>query len=271
MTLAAAWVREAGAHEELVIATDSRLRGGYAWDCAPKILPLPRSDSAIYFAGSTDFAYPMMLQMANAISMFPASRNRGLDIHHMKGHTLRLFNSLLEKFSDFPGKTDKPDDPDTVFLLGGYSWEKKRFAIWTLHFNSHDEKFTFRPAKPWKGQKGGKKLMTFAGNHVDEAKERLIRILRKKQKLTVSGFDYEPFEVLRDMARDKKYPQIGGAPQMVKIYEYLNTVTAGIYWPDRQSEKISVLGRDLLDYEKCSFPVFDPDRLAFDSGAGEEP
>jgi hypothetical protein len=40
------------------------LRGGYAWDAALKIFPLQRDDAALAFAGSTDFAYPMMLQVA---------------------------------------------------------------------------------------------------------------------------------------------------------------------------------------------------------------
>ena len=52
--------------QELLVASDSRLRGGYAWDAAPKLLRLPRGDSVLAFAGQTDFAYPLMLQAWNA-------------------------------------------------------------------------------------------------------------------------------------------------------------------------------------------------------------
>jgi len=58
MTLSLAWIRSVGNVQELVMATDSRLRRGRAWDVAPKILTLPRTDCAICFAGDTDDAYP---------------------------------------------------------------------------------------------------------------------------------------------------------------------------------------------------------------------
>jgi len=46
MTLCLAWIRAVDQTTELVIATDSRLRSGCAWDCGPKLLPMPRSDLA---------------------------------------------------------------------------------------------------------------------------------------------------------------------------------------------------------------------------------
>ncbi len=66
MTLVAVWVRKAGKARELVIASDSRLTP-FTWDVAPKILPLPRGDSVLAFAGNTDVAYPIMIQMSNAV------------------------------------------------------------------------------------------------------------------------------------------------------------------------------------------------------------
>jgi hypothetical protein len=70
----------------------------------------------------------------------------------------------------------------------------------------------------------------------------------------------EPFEVLRDMIRDRVDLAIGGPPQVLKVYRYLNYAPFGVYWPDRDSGRISVLGRPLLDYEECPFGVIDPDR-----------
>src|SRR5450759_3690103 len=82
MTLGMAWVRTMGRTNELVVASDSRLSGGQFWDSNPKIVLLPRSDCVMSFAGSTNDAYPLMLQTYNAISMYPRGTNRVLDVIH---------------------------------------------------------------------------------------------------------------------------------------------------------------------------------------------
>lgn len=63
MTLSMAWVRRLPTGDELVFASDSRLRGGESRDSSPKVLQLPRTDSLISFAGKTHRAYPLMLQL----------------------------------------------------------------------------------------------------------------------------------------------------------------------------------------------------------------
>lgn len=265
MTLSIAWVRNVANTQEIVIATDSRLRFGCAWDCCPKILLLPRSDSAICFAGDTMHAYPMMLQMQTAIGMYPKSRSRAMDLYDMRHHALEVFNGMREYIHDLPKKTKEPDIPDAFFILGGYSWQKNKFAIWVLHYDLSLKAFTFRPASPWGGG-DGKKILALTGDYVYDAKERIRQILKSRGKISLGGFDMEPFEVLRDMLREgvvapRKYPLIGGPPQIVKIYRHMNTVPYGVYWPDKSSGKISVLGRPLLPYEKSTYLLFDPDTL----------
>jgi hypothetical protein len=242
------------------MASDSRLRRGLAWDAAPKILTLPRTDCAICFAGDTDDAYPFMLSMASAIGDYPKSRSRGMDIYELKGHTLRVFNHLRNFISDLPRGQTVPDPPRVQFVFGGYSWRKKRFAIWLLHYESHLKKFTFRPASNWRGGTGNKKIM-FAGDYVDDAKRRLVALLRSRGKLTTKGFDMEPFEVLRDMIRDGRHPLIGGAPQVLKVYEFMNIQPYAVFWPNRISGSITLMGRPLLPYEMTSRLVLDPDTL----------
>ncbi|HTG17396.1 MAG TPA: hypothetical protein VK747_19250 [Blastocatellia bacterium] len=94
MTLLAAWIRKEKSTEELVIATDSRLRFGAAWDCCPKILMLPRSDAVLCFAGDTMYAYPIMLQIRNAIEMYGKARSRAMDITDLRGHVLRIIEDM---------------------------------------------------------------------------------------------------------------------------------------------------------------------------------
>ena len=88
---------------ELLIASDSRLRAGYAWDAAPKVLRLPRGDSVIAFAGQTAFAYPLMIQAWNAVDSWRPSRERLQPLAVLKGHLIRVFNGMLDEISDLPG------------------------------------------------------------------------------------------------------------------------------------------------------------------------
>jgi hypothetical protein len=92
ITLSLAWIRSVGNTQELVFASDSRLRAGQAWDVAPKIFTLPRSDALISFAGATDYAYPLVVQMSQALGFFPASRDRRNYISVAKGIALTVFN-----------------------------------------------------------------------------------------------------------------------------------------------------------------------------------
>ncbi|MFI5091108.1 MAG: hypothetical protein ACHP7P_13715 [Terriglobales bacterium] len=241
------------------MASDSRLRFGCAWDCGPKVLLMPRSDVAICFAGDTFYAYPLMLQLSSAIAHYGKSRSRALDVFDLKGHTLRVFNKMRSLISDLPSGRESPDPPDTRFILGGYSWKKKKFAIWVLHFNAYSKAFVFHPVTPWRAS--GRKQVAIEGDHVPEAKKLLIEKLRAAGKISSGGFDMEPFEVLRDMIRSGDYPSIGGPPQLVKIYEHMNVVPYGVYWPNRESGEVTMLGRPLLAYETPERRILDPDTL----------
>jgi hypothetical protein len=264
MTLGMAWVRAVGGLRELIVISDSRLSGGQYWDANPKIMLLPRSDCVISFAGSTSDAYPLMIQAYNAITMFEPASNRGLDIAHLKGHLVRVFNRSISFISNPPVGQSTPDDPDAIFMLSGYSWRAKHFRIWKLHFDKHIGKFTFQPTSPWSGKGQEQKLITFVGDPplIAEARKRLIEHLKQSGRLTSGGLNMEPFFVLRDMLRDGCYSSIGGAPQVVKIYEHMNAVPAGVYWPNKASETIAVLGRPLMDYEKVRWKIIDPDSVS---------
>jgi hypothetical protein len=267
VTISMAWVRKvAGGCEELVVATDSRLRFGCAWDCCPKILLLPRTDSVICFAGDTDYAYPLMLQMGFAIDTYQRSRDRAMDIHDLRGHTLKIFNHMRDFIHNLPRNQMEPETPKTTFILGGYSWIRKTFAIWTLHFDENIRQFTYRPSRKWIGNF---EKIAFAGDRdsVHKARKRLIRLLRERHNLTsqgsdAEGFDMEPFEVLRDMLRESTpSSSIGGPPQVVKVYQHMNSRPFGVYWPNKESQQITVLGRPLLGYETPRWWVLNPDTL----------
>ncbi len=262
MTLSVAWVRDVGNAQELVIACDSRLRSQGAWDGVPKIIIPPRGDSALCFAGDTNGAYPLMLQYIYTITSHPKSLNRAMDLYDFKGHLVRVFNQAWEARHDLP-KKDKDLGPGAVFLLGGYSWRKAKFVLWTLHFDKSIRGFTFRPAVAWKGG-NARKMLSVTGDASPEFMDRLRDKLKEKDKLAASGFDMEPFEVLRDIIREGKYSSIGGAPQLVKVYKHLNVQAFGVHWPAFDGGSKHYMGRKLLDYERPNCSFIDPDRIRFE-------
>jgi hypothetical protein len=257
-----AWIRDLGDTRELVVASDSRLSGGQFWDANPKIMMLPRSDCVISFAGSTSDAYPLMLQAYNAILNFEKLRTRATDLGHLRGYLVRVFNHSREFISHFPVGQSQPDPPEAVFMLAGYSWRSKVFRIWTLHYDASIRRFTFRPAKPWQGQAGEQsKMIAFVGDDepVQQAKSLLLERLRATGRLQQGGLNMEPFDVLRDIIRSTRFPSVGGAPQIVKIYEHMNATPLGVHWPSKASGQVSLLGRPLMRYERVSSGVLDPD------------
>lgn len=252
MTLTLAWLRTEAGSDELVVASDSRLRGGYEWDAAPKILPLPRSDSVIAFAGATDVAYPMMIQAVNTVTSWTPASTRRQPLDEFKGHLLRVFNRMLVEVSD-PLRLGM-SEPDALFLLAGFNWRWQRFQVWTLHFDHRIRRFTFRPASRWSGGNANK-LLAIVGDEVALAKERIIELLKARGKLPGAGFDMEPLEILEEFIRDEAHATIGGSPQVLKVYQSMNVVPFIVPWTDKTGGGIMTLyGRPLLDYEDPVHP-----------------
>ena len=77
-------------------------------------------------------------------------------------------------------------------------------------------------------------------------------------------FNMEPFEVIRDLLRGADaHASIGGAPQGVKIYQYLSSAYLGVFWPKVRKGRLFLSGRPLLDYERATIKsVLDPDTLS---------
>jgi len=258
VTISLAWVRKIGRVHELVLASDSRLAFGARWDCCPKILALPRRDAVLCFSGNTMYAYPVLLQVVAAVSQHPKLLSRGMDLYDLKGHLLRVLNSMVSLVHDLP--TGTSTDPDTTFLLAGWSWKRNRFKVWLLHYDASIRRFTFKAANRWTGLNKDK-VLGFTGDYKDEYKARLVALLRKKNKLESGGFDMEPLEVLRDMLRDASLDAIGGSPQVMKVYRYSNYQPYAVFWPDKATGRVALLGRPLLDYEQSTYLVLDTDTM----------
>jgi hypothetical protein len=228
MTLGMAWVRQQGGTSEFLLAFDSRLSGGQAWDGCPKLLLFPRGDCVLGFSGTTFDAYPLMIQIQNAINMYPKTRDRTVDIVHLKGHMTRVFQHMRRFIHLLPQGLREPDPLEVDFIFGGYSWREKDFRFWKLRGSGQ----TFIPESPqnWSADRRRWRIQ-FVGDKdaVKDAKQRIAILLREKDKLPGGDFDMEPFEVLRDIIRTGKYPSIGGPPQLAKVYEHMNSLPFALY------------------------------------------
>jgi hypothetical protein len=267
MTIAAAWVRTLKDCRELIIVSDSRLNGGKKMDCGQKVHMLPRSDAFIAFAGDTSWAYPLLHQVISSVSIYERSRTRAQDIVELKSHVLKVFEGIRAFVHDSVGNEGMPS---VEFLFGGYSWIRKRFMIWRIHFQQGMNSFEANPAKTWKGTP-----WIFAGDkrHVDTARLRLSTLLNSRHmgphQVPEFKLDWEPFEVIRDMLREAendvmkyRYESIGGAPQVLKIYEHLSSQYLGVDWEienQLNSKGIYICGRKSLTYESPSVWILDPD------------
>ena len=78
------------------------------------------------------------------------------------------------------------------------------------------------------------------------------------------ALDMEPFEALcRMLKKVSKSDTIGGAPQIIKAYQYMNSCPVGVYWPEKKDifSNRTLLGRKLFDYEDTEYWFIDPETL----------
>ncbi|MEH7210297.1 hypothetical protein V7094_29510 [Priestia megaterium] len=262
MTLSIAWIRKVNDCEELIIASDSRLNGGGAfWDQCPKIIQFPRSDSAISFAGNTLYTYPFLIQVSNAIQHYHRSQSRAMDLHDLKGHIINVINDIHDKISfTVPYLTKIKELGETEFILGGYSWVRRKFSFWKIHYDKHLGKFTYSTPK----HLGNFGEIIFAGDQAKAGKEKLVDLLKKRNNNNlmdenISGFDLEPFEALTQLlSKSRLEDTIGGPPQIVKVYQHMNCRPLGVYWPNKQNGNPTVMGRTLFNNEDSDLWFIDP-------------
>ncbi len=285
MTVVIAWVRTVHDCEELVFVSDSRLSGdGRNFDACPKILSLPRSDCVIAYAGYSGHAFPMILQLQRSIDSHEPARRGSLDIPTIRTHALKIFDRMAKLIRPSTHIYPEQDvSPEASFVFGGYSWVKKEFELWTFTHSKSENRFEARPATwigfsselnryvvllakfPRQGPDQFSKI-AFAGTEgqVQRAKHLLLDKLNaeKTEEKIQQGMDWQPFEVIRDMLRDPNRDEsIGGAPQIVKLYQYMHSASLAVYWPDKKGNQVYLQGRPCLGYEQVDNWILDPDTL----------
>lgn len=223
----------------------------------------------------------MMSQLALAIDAHAPARRGSMDIAPMRKHALKVFNSMACYLNVSRGLTGNVEDfPKASFLFGGYSWVQKKFRLWSFVYEPKRKSFVGHPAQ-WigharshnsivlrrkKSSLSGTPLgpIVFAGDQAHIAQELLAQRLSQASKFP-DALNMEPFEIICAMLRDPNHAQsIGGAPQLVKVYQYMKAATLGVYWPSKSAGAPTLRGRPCLPYERIDSWILDPDTLYSD-------
>lgn len=265
MTVAAAWTRKVHNCEELVFISDSRLCGGHRWDECPKLTTLPGTTCVLAFAGDTAYAYPMMMQIKQAMKGYRRIETRAMDVTDINGHVINHANHLMDSVYDL---ADPDYIPDNEFIFGGYSWIEKRFRLWRYYYKKHDKAFV-KDGKPHRIFPNIDGHLIVIGDQRENFKKALRELLREKygsnvEELVGLSLDMEPFEALcRMLKKVSARDTIGGAPQMIKSYQYMNSCPVGVYWPEKKDvySNRTLLGRKMFDYEDTEYWFIDPETL----------
>jgi len=283
MTLSMAWVRTLTPNvQELVFCSDSRLSGGNRFDHAAKLFTLPRSDCGLAFAGGTYWAYPMAIALARATELHAPSATRAMELSKYLTHLIKILNQMQAAVHTF---AEGENVPNATFLFGGWDWIGKRYRLWKLIFDPKEMTFGAHERRS-SNRFGRLGLIEFAGDaeFVEKARIRLKKLAQERYGKDMRGgkarFDFEPLEVMRDILREiKPNDTVGGAPQLMKVYQHMNTRMMGVFWGQGTKRNVYYCGRPLLGYERADgLWVIDPDTLrssmiglpSADEGSGDE-
>lgn len=261
MTITVAWIRQNKNTTELLFASDSRLRSYGAMDQSQKLFRLERGDCCLGFSGDTHIAYPLFMQASSALNNFIRTRTRAADVTDVAANIGQVLNNLAASW-DLPAKEKKAELAGSNIVFGGWSWKHKRFDIGVFRHNGKEFAFDHRRTRigfPWRENA---RSLVFVGDYEKEFKQELAALLEtrhgKQTRDKFFDFDYEPLEALNSflmkVSKSKDHPLIGGAPQLVKVYSYGNSLPIVIR---RSKKEHYLLGRKLFAWEKTEYPILD--------------
>jgi hypothetical protein len=274
MTIGVAWIRQGNREaEELLVATDSRLGGdGYIWDECPKITPLPRRDALAAFSGSTAQAYPLLLQIANAIRAYRPAEDGTLEFFEVIGHLERVANTMMGTLVVDPALRGSHTvgrqfaTSGDVVIVGGYSRRRAKVVLRALQF---DGAAAWRFARVRGAPSVGGRTMRVFGDNRSRSRFRFVlrSLLEERGLLRRQGhFSFEPLEALATMLRlpasaeirlplDRRPASTGGAPQVVRIIPGAQATPFVVRWEEPNGTNDYLFGRRTFEYEHVDLPL----------------
>lgn len=132
-------------------------------------------------------------------------------------------------------------------IIAGYSWRWRKPIIREIRYN-RQAKLMQAVTQPTL------KRTQFAliGDYTREARRKIFLKLENDGVVNGGEVDMQPFDVLMDYIKDPQISCIGGNPQMVKIYPFMNVLPFGFI---DGNNTISYMGRPLTDYETFPYPI----------------
>lgn len=255
MTLCTAWIRKAGTNEELIFATDSCLSAGERWPTGIKLFDLPRKDALICFAGRTDRAYPLILNLISALQYNKEFQDKAKDVSDLALFVSDLFTQLVYLIDDYSSQDVHELRAEANFLFGGWSWKLQQFVLFKIFYDPQEQKFVFVDCLAEKKSR----QVVFIGDQLEDAKALYYREFEGEKSENV--LDMEPLKVLTIMSRDRaEFTSIMGALQIAKVYKSGHNEMFGVMWPSIKG-KPHFLGKEYKLFEKPEVRYFDPDTL----------
>lgn len=259
MTLCIAWIRKEkeSKNQELVFATDSMLTGGgETWKHGVKLFELPRKDCLLCFAGDTDKAYPLILNLISSIKFDYKIMNQHTDLRQVLEYLCGIFTDLINSLVYELGEITEEYNPFTraKFIFGGWNWRTNLLEFWEVNYSMDEKEFLYNGY-----DSNNPRAYLMIGDHLGEAEEIFMQELQNNGKRIQGELDMEPFMVLSRMARDSEhFRPIDGALQVAKIYQSGSTEFFGVMWQSVKG-KHTFLGRELNPYIKPQIRFIDPD------------
>jgi hypothetical protein len=141
--------------------------------------------------------------------------------------------------------------------------------LWRIYFDKDEGRF-ISAERTGSNKFGGLGKIEIAGDDdwIETMRSQLKNLVQARYGADMrqpadARFNLEPFEIIRDLLRVADAScTIGGAPQAVKIYQYLSSADVGIFWPNVRDGRLFLSGRPLLEYEKATInSILDPESL----------
>lgn len=275
MTVGAAWIRKGSDGEELWMISDSRLSGdGNIWDDCPKLLALPRRDAVAGFSGSTAQAYPLLLQLSNAISCYRAAADGTLEFSHLVGHLERVANSMMHRILPDPSiSAAQPSMPEfatsgDTLVLGGYSRAQGHLVIRSLRYLSGEPRWKFQHERE-KTSLGRDRVIAIFGDNKSKSRFRyLLKLLLEERGILLQGgaFNFEPLEILAKILQmpsttatqlpmDRRPATTGGSPQIFRVLPGAQATAVAVLWRTAEKLAVNFQGREIFGYENLDVPL----------------
>jgi len=264
MTLVSCWVRQSGNALEAVVASDSRLSGGFALDGAQKILPVCGGRFALAFSGDANVSYPLFIHALTFSESYGRAQSGALDVTDFADKLQSIFQGYADQLKDAV-ETPAEFFSRTNFVLVGWSWKFSSFRMYHYRFTCGAwEKGRVMPT-PWQTASG-----TFSGviKMIGTNAKKVVGEMRANfATRTLSTLNLEPLEFLWDrlenIRANRAGGSVGGPIQIVKCYPYLRALPFAVSWPDEGQTYLA--GRKLETYEKVQYPIISRSSTGFDT------